>query len=239
MMTEVSVTRQFMDSDFAHAADTSVAVTGSGGLSADEALVLRVQLGDRSAFDVLAGKYRRRVMRVCRRYVHNSADAEDAVQITLMRAYQGLWRFRGDSEFYSWLHRIAINSAVTLASLQSRRESFLVNDMNGDALSSVRMQSSPDTPEGLAIADEIRSVVGDALAALCEDQRRALVLHELHGMSYSEVANTMGCPVGTVRSRVFRAREAVDARIRRVYAGGLGREKDQGRRVRLHPRDIR
>jgi RNA polymerase sigma-70 factor, ECF subfamily len=197
----------------------------TGALSADHALVLRAQSGDRGAFDALVRKYRDRVMQVCRRYMNNSADAEDAVQITLMKAYRGLKRFRGDAAFYSWLHRIAINSAVTLASLEMRRESLFGPDLHYEELSEALMPKALDTPEGLALADETLKVVWDAIASLCEEQRATLVLHELHGKSYSEVAHAMSCPVGTVRSRVFRAREAIDAQIQRVYAGGLGRAK--------------
>jgi RNA polymerase sigma-70 factor (ECF subfamily) len=195
----------------------------AGALCADQALVLRAQSGDRGAFDALVRKYRHRVMQVCRRYMHNSEDAEDAVQITLMKAYRGLKRFRGDAAFYSWLHRIAMTSAMTLASLEMRRESFFVLDH--EELSEALVPKALDTPEGLALADETLKVVWHAIASLCEEQRATLLLHELHGKSYSEVAHAMSCPVGTVRSRVFRAREAIDAQIRRVYAGGLGRAK--------------
>jgi RNA polymerase sigma-70 factor (ECF subfamily) len=206
-------------------ADTSVATTNGGASSADHALVLRAQSGDRGAFDALVRKYRHRVMQVCRRYMSNPADAEDAVQITLMKAFRGLKRFRCDAAFYSWLHRIAINCAVTLASLETRRESFFMLDLPNEELSEALMPKALDTPEGLALADETLKVVWDAMASLCEEQRATLVLHELHGMSYAEVARAMSCPVGTVRSRVFRAREAIDAKIRLVYDGGLGRTK--------------
>jgi RNA polymerase sigma-70 factor, ECF subfamily len=212
----------YTDSD---QADASAATVHDGALSADHALVLRAQSGDRGAFDALMRKYRHRVMQVCRRYMHNSADAEDAVQITLMKAYRGLKRFRGDAAFYSWLHRIAINSAMTLASLATRRESLFALDLHLEELSQALMPKALDTPEGLALADETLKVVWRAIASLCEEQRAALVLHELHGMSYADVARAMSCPVGTVRSRVFRAREAVDAKIQRVYDGGLGRSK--------------
>ena len=205
--------------------DSSVATTNTGASSADHALVLRAQSGDRGAFDALMRKYRHRVMQVCRRYMNDSADAEDAVQITLMKAYRGLKRFRGDAAFYSWLHRIAINSAMTLASLAARRESLFAPDLHHEELSQALMPKVLDTPEGLALADETLKVVWDAIASLCEEQRATLLLHELHGMSYLDVAHAMSCPVGTVRSRVFRAREAVDAQIQQVYEGGLGRTK--------------
>jgi RNA polymerase sigma-70 factor, ECF subfamily len=216
--------------DLEDEADTAAATMHAGALPADHTLVLRAQSGDRGAFDALVRKYRPRVVQVCRRYMNNAEDAEDAVQITLMKAYRGLKQFRGDAAFYSWLHRIAINSAVTLASLEMRREHLFVLDLPHGDLSEALMPKALDTPEGLALADETLRVVWDAIASLCEEQRATLVLHEFHGKSYSEVARAMSCPVGTVRSRVFRAREAIDAKIQRVYDGGLGRAK-----IKYHP----
>jgi RNA polymerase sigma-70 factor (ECF subfamily) len=193
------------------------AMLHAGSLSADHPLVLRAKSGDRSAFDALVRKYRHRVMQVCRRYVRNLADAEDAVQISLLRAYVGLKNFRGDSEFYSWLHRIAVNSAATLQSLNTRHEKFIVLGTGEEDIAQAPMPKMLDTPEGIAVADETCEVVWRAIEALCEEQRATLVLRELYGMSYAEVADAMSCPVGTVRSRVSRAREAVDAKIERMY----------------------
>jgi RNA polymerase sigma-70 factor, ECF subfamily len=223
-MTYIASALKGKEKDPEDQADTSAAtLPAASGSSADQALVLRAQSGDRGAFDALVRKYRHRVMQVCRRYMQNSEDAEDAVQITLMKAYRGLKRFRGDAAFYSWLHRIAITSAMTLASLEMRRERFFVLDHA--ELSEALMPQAMDTPEGLALADETLRVVWEAIASLCEEQRATLMLHELHGKSYSEVAQAMSCPVGTVRSRVFRAREAIDAKVKRIYVGGLGRAR--------------
>jgi RNA polymerase sigma-70 factor (ECF subfamily) len=195
----------------------SDAIASPRALSADQLLVSRAKSGDRSAFDALVRKYRHRVMQVCRRHVRNLADVEDAVQLTLMKAYLGLAKFRGDAEFYSWLHRIAINTAMTLGSRQAQREnSFLVN-AGRETLSEVFLPAVLDTPEGLAVAEETHQLLWRAITALCEEQRATLVLRELYGMSYSEVADAMCCPVGTVRSRVSRARESVEAHVKRMH----------------------
>jgi RNA polymerase sigma-70 factor (ECF subfamily) len=196
--------------------------------SCDRMLVLRAQSGEHSAFNALVRKYRHRVMKLSMRYTRNRADAEDAVQDTFIKAYWGLQNFRGESAFYSWLHRIAVNSAKTALSLRARNASvFVPNTRNGDDLNdiSVALQDR-DTPEELALTDEICSAVNASIEALCEEQRTALVLREFQGLSYSQVASAMSCPVGTVRSRVFRAREAIDNQLRQVFDDGLGRARN-------------
>jgi RNA polymerase sigma-70 factor (ECF subfamily) len=191
-------------------------------------LVLRAQSGEHGAFNALVRKYRHRVMKLSMRYTRNRADAEDAVQNTFIKAYWGLQNFRGESAFYSWLHRIAINSAKNVLSLRARNASLFVSngrnaDDSNDAAPALR---DLDTPEELALTEEIRSAVSTSIDALCEEQRTAIVLRELEGLSYSQVASAMSCPVGTVRSRVFRAREAIDNQLRYVFDDGLGRAKN-------------
>jgi RNA polymerase sigma-70 factor (ECF subfamily) len=197
--------------------------------SCDRSLVRRAQSGDRGAFNLLVRKYRHRVMKLAMRYTHNFADAEDAVQDIFMRAYWGLQHFRGDSAFYSWLHRIAINSAKSALVVRARnaRVFSLSAETTDDSGESTSQLKDLDTPEELALTDEICGAVNAAIDALCAEQRAAIVLRELNGLSYARVASIMSCPVGTVRSRVFRAREAIDRRLRQVFDEGLGRGGDR------------
>lgn len=184
----------------------------------DRTLVMRAQSGERRAFNVLVCKYRPRVMKLTMRYMRNRDDAEDAVQETFMKAYWGLRRFRGDSAFYSWLHCIAINSAKTALSLRARHSSVFYTARNAGELSdSGIVLKEMDTPEQLALTDEICGAVDAAIDALGDEQRVAIELREFEGFTYSQVASAMSCPVGTVRSRVFRAREAIDNRLRYVF----------------------
>ena len=173
----------------------------------DLSLVRRVQRGDKGAFDALVLKYQHKVVKLVMRYVRNPAEAEDIAQEAFIKAYRALPQFRGDSAFYTWLYRIAINTAKNAIvsrdrspveydlDLQNPEESY---DMHG------RLKDA-ETPEGLVLTEEIRSIVNGAIAALPEDLRTAIVLRELEGLSYEEIAATMDCPVGTVRSRIFRA----------------------------------
>jgi RNA polymerase sigma-70 factor, ECF subfamily len=195
--------------------------------SFDRMLVLRAQSGEHSAFNALVRKYRHRVMKLSMRYTRNRADAEDAVQNTFIKAYWGLQHFRGESAFYSWLHRIAVNSAKTALSLRARNASLFVSTHRNadDTSDSSAALTDLDTPEELALTEEICSAVNASIEALCEEQRTAIVLREFQGLSYSQVASAMSCPVGTVRSRVFRAREAIDNQLRHVFDDGLGRAK--------------
>jgi RNA polymerase sigma-70 factor (ECF subfamily) len=196
----------------------------------EQDLVRRAQSGEHGAFNELVGKYRKRVMTLSMRYTGNQADAEDAVQNTFLRAYRALGRFRGDSAFYSWLHRIAINSAKSVRSLRARDERVFqpIIATADETPEPGSVSKEWDTPEGLALTDEICRAVNQAIESLCEDQRTAIMLRELHGLSYIDVASSMRCPIGTVRSRVFRAREAIDIQLRQVFANGLGRAKANG-----------
>jgi len=202
-------------------------------VSADEsdlALVRRVQRGDRGAFDALVLKYQHKVVKLVMRYMRNPAEAEDVAQEAFIKAYRALPQFRGDSAFYTWLYRIAINTAKNAVVSRDRSPVDYDLDMqNSDE--SYDMQSrlkDPETPEGLVLTDEIRSTVNAAIDALPADLRTAIVLRELEGLSYEEIAAAMECPVGTVRSRIFRAREAIDKRLREVFEGGLGRAEEIG-----------
>lgn len=199
-----------------------------GDREADQALVERVQAGDRQAFGLLVAKYQRRLLRLVSRLVRDPAEAEDVAQEAFIKAYRALPQFRGDSAFYTWLYRIAINTAKnTLVSRERSPISYEINlNSEDDAPDVVSRLRDPDTPEGLALTEEIRSTVTAAIDALPEDLRTAIVLRELDGMSYEEIAAAMDCPVGTVRSRIFRAREAIDRRLREVFDGGLGRTEE-------------
>jgi RNA polymerase sigma-70 factor (ECF subfamily) len=194
--------------------------------SNDRTLVRRAQSGEHGAFNILVRKYRHRVMKVSLRYTRNRADAEDAVQETFLKAYWGLPNFRGDAAFYSWLHRIAINSAKNVFLLRTRKSSAFAFDFgNRGETQEVVVLKDLDTPEDLALADEVFDAVNGAIESLCEEQRTAIVLRELQGLSYSQVASAMGCPVGTVRSRVFRARETINRQLCHAFDGGLARAR--------------
>lgn len=196
----------------------------------DLSLVKRVQRGDRAAFDALVLKYQHKVVKLVLRYVRSPAEAEDVAQEAFIKAYRALPQFRGDSAFYTWLYRIAINTAKNAIASRDRSpisyELDRGDDEGGYDLSS-RLRDGA-TPEALAITDEIRRTVDQAIESLPEDLRTAIVLRELEGLSYEEIAEAMQCPVGTVRSRIFRAREAIDARLRDVFDGGLGRSEEAG-----------
>lgn len=194
----------------------------------DLVLVKRVQRGDKTAFDLLVRKYQHKVVKLVLRYVRNPAEAEDIAQEAFIKAYRALPQFRGDSAFYTWMYRIAINTAKN--SLASRDRSPIRYDLDlTDPEESHSVQTKlqdPDTPEGMALTEEIRQIVNSAIDALPEELKTAIVLRELDGLSYEEISAAMECPVGTVRSRIFRAREAIDKRLREVFEGGLGRTEE-------------
>src|SRR3954454_25104826 len=198
----------------------------------DLSLVRRVQNGDKGAFDLLVRKYQHKVVKLVMRYMRDPADAEDVAQEAFIKAYRALPQFRGDSAFYTWLYRIAINTAKNAVVSRDRSPIEYNIDRNSDAAEESydmqgRMKDS-ETPKGLVLTDEIRRTVNAAIDALPEDLKTAIVLRELDGLSYEEIAAAMDCPVGTVRSRIFRAREAIDRRLREVFEGGLGRTEDLG-----------
>lgn len=180
----------------------------------DLELVRRVQRGDSRAFDLLVQKYQHRIGHLVGRYVRDAAEVEDISQEAFIKAYRGLANFRGDSAFYTWLYRIAVNTAKNHLVAAGRR----VPDQGVDATEAEQYESGTllrenATPERALLTEEIKRTVDEAIAALPADLREALTLREMEGLSYEEIALAMSCPVGTVRSRIFRAREAVDARL--------------------------
>jgi RNA polymerase sigma-70 factor, ECF subfamily len=196
----------------------------------DLSLVRRVQRGDKSAFDALVLKYQHKVVKLVMRYMRNPVEAEDVAQEAFIKAYRALPQFRGDSAFYTWLYRIAINTAKNaLVSRDRSPVDYELDLQNPDESYDMhaRLKDS-ETPEALALTEEIRATVNSAIEALPEDLRTAIVLREIEGLSYEEIAAAMECPVGTVRSRIFRAREAIDRRLREVFEGGLGRAEELG-----------
>ena len=186
-----------------------------GTKSSDQLLVERVQQGDRSAFDILVAKYQHKVAKLVMRYVRDQAEALDVTQEAFLKAYRALPGFRGDSAFYTWLYRIAINTAKNyLVAAKRRPLDYDLDLQNPDQYELHGRLSDSDTPEGALLSEEIRETVNQAIEALPVDLRTAIMLRELEGMSYEEIAAAMECPVGTVRSRIFRAREAIDKRLR-------------------------
>jgi len=187
----------------------------------DSKLVRRVQQGDKRAFDLLVLKYQHRVRAIVSRYIQDHGEVDDVVQESFIKAYRALGDFRGDSQFYTWLYRIAVNTAKNFLVARSRRPPASDVDLE-DAEHFVGNEGiiDLDTPENLAQCDELRAVVEAAIRALPEDLRVAITLREFEGLSYEDIARVMGCPVGTVRSRIFRAREAIDQRVGALMAEG-------------------
>lgn len=181
----------------------------------DSDLVRRAQNGDKKAFDLLVLKYQQKVAGVVSRYVRDQADILDVVQEAFIKAYRALPKFRGDSAFYTWLYRIAINTAKNFLVSQSRRPPG--NDVDAEVaeqLDSGERLKERATPIQHLMMEEIEKAVWDSINNLPEELRTAITLREIDGMSYEEIAQAMDCPVGTVRSRIFRAREAIDANLK-------------------------
>ena len=186
-----------------------------GDSNPDNELVTRVQQGDKSAFDLLVLKYQHRIVKLVSRYVREPADALDVTQEAFIKAYRALPKFRGDSAFYTWLYRIAINTAKNhLVSLSRRPTEVDLENENGEQIELEEMQKTIETPERLLLTNEIKDTVFDTIERLPDDLRTAITLREVEGMSYEEIALAMDCPIGTVRSRIFRAREAIDVRLK-------------------------
>ena len=185
---------------------------------ADWQLVQRVQRGDKRAFDLLVAKYQRKLFRLLSRLIRNPAEIEDVAQEAFIKAYRALPNFRGESAFYTWLYRIAINTAKNYLVAQGRRaptqtETDIEDAENFEDGDSLRTE---DTPDRMLLSKQVAEAVNRAIERLPEELRTAIVLRELEGLSYDEIAMSMNCPIGTVRSRIFRAREAVAAELRPI-----------------------
>ncbi|MGH8536274.1 MAG: RNA polymerase sigma factor RpoE [Gammaproteobacteria bacterium] len=186
-----------------------------GETGADAQLVKRVQKGDKKAFDLLVLKYQQRIIKLVSRYVRDPTDALDVAQDAFLKAYRALPNFRGDSAFYTWLYRIAINTAKNYLVTQSRRPTESENlRAEGEQVELESMLKDLATPESLLITEEIKETIAEAIEQLPDDLRTAINLREVEGLSYEEIADVMTCPIGTVRSRIFRAREAIDHRLK-------------------------
>lgn len=194
----------------------------------DLLLVQRAVAGNQRAFELLVLKYQRRVARLVARMVRDSDLVDDVVQETFIRAYRALHQFRGDAQFYTWLYRIAVNTAkkalVDLRRNPVMNESSLRGRDDDDETSTVSNElSSEETPETVLAAKEIGEAVNSAMDALPEDLRQAVTLREIEGLSYDEIAEVMNCPIGTVRSRIFRAREAISAKVKPLLTNQTGK----------------
>ncbi|CAB1276602.1 RNA polymerase sigma factor RpoE [Candidatus Nitrosacidococcus tergens] len=177
----------------------------------DYDLVQRVQRGDKKAFDMLVLKYQQKILRLISHYIRDSGDALDIAQETFIKAYRALPRFRGESAFYTWLYRIAINTAKNYLIVQNRYP--LENDTDIKDYVAETYLKDQATPEHLLIRDEIAQTIDKTINELPDELRTAIILRELEGLGYAEIAEVMDCPIGTVRSRIFRAREAIDEKI--------------------------
>ena len=180
----------------------------------DQQLIERIQRGDKNAFNLLVRKYQHKVVSLVSRYVNNPGDIPDVAQEAFIKAYRAIPDFRGESAFYTWLYRIAVNTAKNYIVAQGRQPPDMdVDSQDAETYDGAESLHEVANPENLMLSDEIRAEVASALASLPEDLRTAITLREIEGLSYEEIAEVMECPVGTVRSRIFRAREAIDKRI--------------------------
>ncbi len=194
---------------------------------ADAPLIERVKQGDQRAFEMLVVKYQRRIERLVGRMVRDSDLVQDIAQETFIRAYRAIPQFRGESAFYTWLYRIAVNTAKK-ALLDMKRDPLVFEsamagrDDDEEPSRAEATLTSGETPEAMLASKEIAATVNAAIDALSEDLRQAVVLREIEGLSYEEIADVMNCPIGTVRSRIFRAREAIATRLRPLLGTKAG-----------------
>lgn len=191
----------------------------------DRQLVARAQRGDKRAFELLVEKYQRKLARLLARFVRDPAEVEDVTQEAFIKAYRALPAFRGDSAFYTWLYRIGINTAKNYLMAMGRRAptSTEVEAEEAEGLDDADQLRDINTPESLLLSKEIAGTVNATIEELPEELRTAIQLRELEGMSYEDIARIMDCPIGTVRSRIFRAREAIAERLRPL----LGTQRDK------------
>ena len=188
----------------------------------DQQLVQRAQRGDLRAFDLLVLKYQSRIAALVSRYVSDAGEVEDVTQEAFIKAYRALGKFRGDSAFYTWLYRIAANAAKNHLVAKGRRPGADATIQDAESFDEGGMLSESASPEALAMGGELAEVVESALNGLPDELKAALMLREFDGLSYDDIADVLGCPVGTVRSRIFRAREAIDQRVKEQISGGSG-----------------
>ena len=191
----------------------------------DRQLVERAQRGDKRAFELLVEKYQRKLARLLSRFIRDPAEVEDVTQEAFIKAYRALPAFRGDSAFYTWLYRIGINTAKNYLMAMGRRAptSTEVEAEEAEGFEEGEQLRDINTPESLLLSNEIAETVNSTIEALPEELRTAIQLREIEGMSYEDIAQVMNCPIGTVRSRIFRAREAIAEQLRPL----LGTRKDQ------------
>lgn len=187
----------------------------------DQQLVARAQKGDSRAFDLLVRKYQHKIIGLIGRYVYDASEVQDVAQEAFIKAYRALKNFRNDSAFYTWMYRIAINTAKNHMVARSRRPPGSDLDItDAEILDNSGRLSDIETPEAAMARDQLEAVVFKAIDELAEDLRTAITLREMDGLSYEDIAAVMQCPVGTVRSRIFRAREAVDSRVQALLSPG-------------------
>jgi RNA polymerase sigma-70 factor (ECF subfamily) len=197
-----------------------------GDREIDQQLVERVQHGDKHAFDLLVIKYQRKLARLLSQFIRDAAEVEDVAQETFIKAYRALPSFRGESAFYTWLYRIGINTAKNFLVSQGRKVPTTVNDFDNEDAENFEEAGrlrEVSTPESELMSKQIAQTVNQTLDALPEELRTAIVLREIEGLSYEEIASIMNCPIGTVRSRIFRAREAIAEKLRPLL--GTGKDK--------------
>ncbi|HBD11739.1 MAG TPA: RNA polymerase sigma factor RpoE [Porticoccaceae bacterium] len=195
-------------------------MAGDDAKSSDKQLVARVQKGDNRAFDLLVLKYQYKVQAIVSRYINDREEVNDVTQEAFIKAYRALGKFRGDSQFYTWLYRIAVNTAKNfLVSRNRRPPASDIDAEEAEFLTGSENLRDIDSPENLVFRDELEHVVDEAIRNLPEDLRTAVTLREFDGLSYEDIAAIMDCPVGTVRSRIFRAREAIDQKMSKLVGG--------------------
>ena len=185
-------------------------------MNIDHELVKKVQAGNKKAFDILVIKYQQRILSVVNGFVHDPTEAQDVMQEAFIKAYRAIKNFRGESAFYTWLYRIAINTAKNHLTAKSRRppaSDIIIDDAQTSDVSELK---EIETPENRLISDELAKVIARTISTLPNETAVAIKLREFEGMSYEEIAQVMSCPIGTVRSRIFRAREMIDKQIRTV-----------------------